>query len=88
MWMIPYYCYLQNRFYSQAFKRQIIFFDTATYPGRVHVIKRYSYVRKEISNNIMDSFIEEHYLFVYINIMKCFFSAKIGNWALSTVGIP
>ena len=36
----------------------------------------------------MDSFIEEHYLFVYINIMKCFFSAKIGNWALSTVGIP
>ena len=36
----------------------------------------------------MDSFIEEHYLFVYINIMKCFFLAKIGNWALSTVGIP
>ena len=65
----------------------IIFFDTTSYPERVSVIKYYCFSRNEISNYIKDIFIEEHYLFVYINIIKCFFPVKIGDWGLNTVRI-
>ena len=63
------------------------FFETASYLGQVPVIKCYSFVRNEISNNIKDSFIEKHYTFIYINIMIYFFPVKINNCGSNTVGI-